>query len=174
MKPTYNPVTKILHWLVFVLLAIEFTIAWTMPGVHRGGAPTAIVNLHFSFGILILIVIIIRTLWRITHPTPPFPESMSHREKVIASAMHYALYAVLFIMPFTGWAWASSRGWAITFFNLFPVPPIVAEGSIFGQQAGGIHSFLGGLLVALIALHALAGLYHHFIQKDDVLRRMLP
>lgn len=174
MKTTYDPIAKILHWLVFILLAIEFIIAWTMPGVRRGESPTALVNLHFSFGILILVIIIMRTLWRSTHPAPEFPESMPHREKIIASATHYTLYAALLIMPFAGWAWASSRGWPITFFNIFPVPPIVTEGSQLGQIAGGLHSFLGGLLVALIALHALAALHHHYIKKDDVLRRMLP
>ncbi len=174
MKTTYDPIAKILHWLVFVLLAIEFTIAWTMPGVHRGASPTTLVDLHFSFGMLILVVTVLRILWRLTHHVPALGGNMPHYEKVLALTTHYALYAGLLIMPFAGWTWASSRGWPITFFNLFSVQPIIATGSSLGSLAGNVHSFLGVAIASLIGLHALAALRHHFILKDDILKRMLP
>ncbi len=171
---TYDPIAKFLHWLVFVLLAIEFIVAWTMPGVHRGEAPTALVSFHFSFGLLILAVIVARVFWRFTHRAPVEGTPLPKWDLFLAHAMHNTLYVALVVMPFAGWMWASYRGWQISFFGLFPVPPLVDVGSSIGKFASSVHSFLGGLLVALIALHAAAACYHHFVLKNDVLKRRLP
>ncbi len=171
---SYDSVAKTLHWLVFVLIAIEFIIAWTMPGLRRAAAATALVSFHFSFGLLILAVIIIRIFWRFTHRIPEYDSELDAGDILLARVMHATLYGALLVMPFVGWMWASARGWQILFFGLFPVPPLVAVGSALGMSAGRVHSFLGVVLAVLIGLHALAALYHHYILKDSVLKRMLP
>lgn len=174
MKTIYDPIAKILHWLIFVLVAIEFIIAWTMPGGARVSTPSALMSLHFSFGILIFATIVVRTCWRATHQPPPPPPTLSRRLQLLSWATHHALYALLLVMPILGWAWASSRGWMISFFGLFIVPPLVATGSTVGKALGELHSLLGGVLIALIGLHILSALYHRYILKDEVLARMLP
>lgn len=171
---SYDPVAKGLHWLVFILLAIEFVIAWTMPELKKGDQPTALVELHFSFGILILLTIIIRLLWRAAHPHPAPLQSVARWQNTLAIAMHHTLYASLVVMPFAGWAWASGRGWPISFFGLFPLPHLISAGSSLGRIAGMLHGILGGLIVLMIIAHAGMALYHHYVLKNETLKRMLP
>ncbi len=174
MKQTYDPVAKSLHWLVFVLLAIEFTLAWTMPELRRITTIPTLVNLHFSFGILIFAVIVFRFMWRMTHRPPELPSDMSPALKLVAHGMHFALYGILLVLPFLGWAYASARGLPVSFFGLFDLPALTQTGSSTGRALGELHGVIGTTLAFLIGFHVVAGLYHHLVLKDNILTRMLP
>src|ERR1051325_3704321 len=91
----YAPVAKLLHWLVFVLLGAQFVIAYLMPHIGRNTQPNTIINLHFSFGVVILAVVIVRLVWRWTHAEPAplagLPPWLTHSARVV----HYALYLLL-------------------------------------------------------------------------------
>ena len=171
---SYTTTAKFLHWLVLGLLIVEFGIAWTMP--HMGGNTPmgTLIGLHFSFGVLILGVAIIRLVWMATHGAPAADDmpAWQHRSAIM---VHWLLYSLLFVLPILGWLAASWRGYPVSLFGLVEMPKRLATRMQGWQWTGDIHGFLATyVLLTLVGLHVLAALYHHFIRRDNVLKRMLP
>jgi cytochrome b561 len=169
----YGSVAKLFHWLVFALVAAQFVIAWTMPEIHRGTPAEGLVAWHLSVGTAILLLIVLRLLWRLSHPAPA-PIEGPQWQKSLSRLVHWLLYAILVVDPVLGWGNASSRGYPVTLFGVVPLPALFDKGSRLGHQLGDIHSTLAWVMLFLIGVHVAAALYHHFIAKDGTLRRMLP
>jgi cytochrome b561 len=169
----YNAVAKSLHWIAVALLLVEFPLGWLMPPTGRDEVPAASVNLHFSIGMLILVVFAVRYTWRLVHPVP-MEASLPDWQKRLAQTAHWLLYVLVFSTLLAGWAHASVRGWPITMFGWFSVPPICAKDSETGHFFGTLHQPLSVMFVSLIGLHVAGVMYHHFIQRDRILERMLP
>ncbi len=172
--PGYDAVAKLLHWLIVALLVAQFLIAWTMPDIRRGTKPEGLISLHLSVGLLILFIVVIKTLWQLSHPVPLLDDGQPDWQHRAAKATHGLLYVLLFLLPLMGWANASSRGWVMHFFSLFTLPALMSSGSAFGHELGDIHILTSYALLALIGLHVLAALYHQFWLRDGILARMLP
>ena len=170
----YSATAKSLHWLVVVLVLAQFVIAWLMPGIKRDMPANTLVNLHFSFGVLILVVMAIRLVHRLLHPVPLFMPQSPAWERCAAYATHVAFYWILLIGPELGWASASAHGLPVSVFGIVTLPAIAAPKARWALTAGDIHTYMMWALLCLIALHAAAALFHHFVRHDDVLRRMLP
>jgi cytochrome b561 len=170
----YGRVAKGLHWLVVALLALQCAIAWSMPHIRRATEPVGLIDLHLKVGVLILIVVLVRLLWRWRFPVPLPTERMPAWQTVAARATHVLLYAILVALPLLGWANASARGWHVSLFGAVPLPPLVSAESPRGLASGDIHTAVAWVLLAAVGLHLCAALYHHFVRRDEVLRRMLP
>jgi cytochrome b561 len=172
---TYDPVARIAHWLTFLLVAAEFAVGWTMPDIGWGTEPTGLIGVHLVLGGSLLLVILFRLFWRLTHRAPPPLMSLPAWQRWSAGATHIALYALLLIVPLTGLASASAREWPVRAFGLITLPAIVAPHAQIGFKLGDLHSdILSWVLVGAIGLHVLAALYHRFVKRDAVLKRMLP
>jgi cytochrome b561 len=169
----YDPVARSLHWLVFALVFVQFVIGWTMPAIRRGVLPGRLINLHLSFGVLIMAVVVIRVLWRRAHPVAVAVENIAPWEQKLARATHLLLYALLLVLPILGWAAASARDWAVRVFDLVTLPRLVPPEAKIGFLAGDVHVVLSYVLLGLIGLHVGAALYHYFVRHDRVLQRML-
>lgn len=170
----YGTTAKTLHWLVLALLIVQYALAWTMPGIHRGTQPETLINLHLSVGVVILLVVIVRAVWRLSHAAPPPPTGLPAWQLLASRVTHGLLYLLLFAIPLLGWLNASARGWTITLFGVASLPRVVAEGSPLGRLAGDIHVYASYLLLGAAGLHVLGALYHRFVLRDRVLDRMLP
>jgi cytochrome b561 len=171
----YSSAAKTLHWLVVALLFCQYSIAWTMPHIGRDTKPDRMINLHFSFGVLILLVIAIRLAWRWTHRDPGPPTGLPPWAVRSSRAIHYLLYLLLALLPLLGWINASFRGFDVSFFGLLRLPQLIAARAPGFAWTGDVHSLLSNyLLPPLAALHIAAALYHRLIRKDRVLQRMLP
>lgn len=168
----YTPLAKLLHWLIAGILVLQFAIGWIMPPIRRGLAPGLAMHVHISTGIVVLGLIVVRLLWRLTHPVPSEPE-LPRWQRNASGAVHWLLYLLVLATAFTGWFYASARGWSLTFFGLAPLPALVAQGSPAGRAMGGIHESIVWVLLAVIAIHVLAALTHAFVYRDRVMRRML-
>ena len=177
MTPTasgYTATAKALHWLIVILLIAQFIFAWTMPHIGRNTPVTTLISLHFTFGIIIIAVAVVRLGWRVTHGEPAPEDGLPPWQNLTARTVHYLLYALLFIIPILGWINASWRGMPIVMFGL-EMPQLVATRAPGWQWTGDVHGLLANyLMLALVGLHALAALYHHFVRHDGVLKRMLP
>jgi cytochrome b561 len=173
--PGYTGTAKLLHWTIVVLLFMQFAVALTMPEIHRNTVPERMINLHLSFGALILLVAIIRLAWRATHADPPPQDGLPPWQLQSARVVHWLLYALLFVVPALGWVNASYRGFPVSLFRLFDLPALMAKRTPGFGWTGDVHTLLAYYaMLTLIALHVAAGLYHYFIRRDHVLQRILP
>lgn len=169
---TYSTGSKLLHWLILALLVIQYTLGWTMPDIHKGTVPSGLIAWHLSIGTLILLAVIIRLVWRWMTPIPPSPDSIPRVLQWLSRLTHFALYFILLILPFMGWANASARGWTVTLFGTIALPALVKTGSPFGRALGGIHGTTAIILLVVIGLHVCAAFYHQWVLRDGLLRRM--
>ena len=169
----YDSLAKALHWLIVGLLIVQFILAWMMPGLRPGAQPESLANLHLSFGALILLLVGLRTVWRLTHPVPLIADNVPPWQNLAARASHALLYLLLFVVPLLGWADAASRAWSISLFGAASLPPPPIDAS-WTDLLGNLHSFFAYTLLTVAGLHLAASLYHHFWLRDRVLARMLP
>ncbi len=173
--PRYGAVAKVTHWAMAALVAAQFVVAWVMPPIEWGTEPEFWINLHLSLGVLLLLLIMFRLAWRLTHPAPPPPDGTPAWQRCSAGLTHATLYLLLLVQPITGWAASSVRGWPVTLFGLFELPKLLPKGTKLGFKAGDLHGdILSWVLLAVIGLHVAAALYHRFVKRDGVLQRMLP
>lgn len=170
----YTTPAKSLHWLIVALLIVQFTVAWIMPDIGRNTPVTTLISLHFTMGIVILAVAIVRLAWRAMHGEPEPDAGVPPWQTATARIVHWLLYALLFVLPVLGWINASWRGMPIVMFGL-ELPKLVATRAAGWGWTGDVHALLANyLLLTLVGLHVLAALYHYFIRRDGVLQRMLP
>lgn len=170
----YTGTAKTLHWLIVALLIGQFIVAWVMPDIGRNTPVTTVISLHFSFGIMILAIAVVRLGWRVTHGEPAPEDGVPPWQTASARVVHWLLYLLLFVIPILGWINASWRGMPIVMFGL-ELPKLVATRAPGFGWTGDVHMLLAyyGMLT-LVGLHVAAGLYHYFWQRDGVLQRMLP
>lgn len=170
----WGGVSQLLHWLVVVLI---LTMAWlglTMGDLPNGPGKIQTYALHKSIGITILALVALRLLWRLYAGTPrPVPGSPRWQER-IASLTHFAIYALLFAIPLSGWVLNSAAGFPLQWFHLVNLPYIVEKNHDLHELAEEAHEIMFWLLALLVVAHAGAAFYHHLFQRDATLARMLP
>src|SRR5436309_1869729 len=168
----YGPTAKIFHWLIVALLVVQYPIGWLLPDLH-GDMKPPIMTFHVSFGILILILIVLRLAWRLTHPVAP-ESSLPPWQRLSSEAVHWLLYALVLATTFTGWLFASFRGWSMSFFYILPMPMLASGSPAAVKTIDGLHQAMEWTLLALIGIHVVAALAHIFVYRDRIMQRMLP
>ena len=168
----FGIVAIILHWVMAILL-----IGMLALGLYMAGLPISLEKLklygwHKEYGMLVLMLVVLRLAWRLATISPSL-DGLPLFERVGARAVHGAFYFFMFAMPMTGWLITSAAGLSVSFFGLFIIPTIIAPNHDQLALLGEIHTWLGYGLIATIILHVAAACKHHFIDKDDILRRML-
>src|SRR5579871_2424941 len=161
----YGNTAKTFHWLIVALLAVQYPIGWLMPDIHRGQTPGAAMTFHVSFGVLILSFIILRLLWRLTHPVAP-KSSLSAWQRLTSEVVHWTLYALVLTTTLTGWL--------LSFFYLAPLPMLASDNAAAGKFIDGWHQAAEWTLLAFVGIHVAAALVHIFIYRDRIMERMLP
>jgi cytochrome b561 len=169
----YGTTAKVFHWLVVALLLVQYPIGWLMPDIHRGQKPGDAMMFHISFGIIILTLIVLRLAWRLGHPVAP-DSSLPRWQRLSSEVVHWLLYALVLATTFTGWLFASYRGWSVSFFYLFPMPMLASDNAAAGKAIDGLHQAGGWALLAVIGIHVVSALAHLFVYRDRIMQRMLP
>jgi cytochrome b561 len=169
----YGTPAKVFHWLVVALLLVQYPIGWLMPDIHKGTKPGAPMTFHVSLGLVILLLIVVRLAWRLTHPVAP-ESSLSGWQRLSAEAVHWALYALVLATTLTGWLFASYRGWSLSFFYLAPLPMLASENAAAVHAIDGWHQAMEWTLLALVVIHVASALAHVFVYRDRIMQRMLP
>jgi cytochrome b561 len=165
---------QLLHWLVVVFIVAQFTLAWLFDDLPNGPHKLTLLARHKSIGITILMLALIRLGWRWTNPVPALPSTLRPYERSLARVTHVLLYVLLFLVPLSGWTMSSARGFPVSWFGLFTLPNLVPKDKALYDVLVTTHGVLAWTLGIVAALHLGAALKHHFVLKDDVLRRMLP
>jgi cytochrome b561 len=167
----YSPLAKLLHWSIALLIFVQLGIGWTMPEVHKETRPVGEIAWHLKVGTLIVLLVALRVLWRLASPPRRTDDGRGWLARV-AQAIHALLYLLLVAVPLLGWANAGSRDWAVGLGSWLDLPRIMPVGSKLGHAFGDVHGNLAVVLAVLVGIHIVAGLYHHFVLRDGILRRM--
>jgi cytochrome b561 len=170
----YGALAQVFHWVIAALIVTQFTLAWMADGLPLGMHKLALLARHKSFGMTVLMLAILRLLWRLKNPPPALPAGMTPIERFLAQATHIAFYVLLFAMPLTGWMMSSAKNYSVSWFGLFTWPNLIGKNEDAFNFLKSTHEILSYLLLTIAVLHILAALKHHFWNKDDVLVRMLP
>ena len=169
----YGTTAKLFHWLIVALLMAQYLIGWLMPDLHRDMKPGAPMTFHISCGLTILMLIVLRFVWRLTHPVAP-DSSLTPMQRLGSEAVHWILYALVLATTLSGWLFASFRGWSVSYFYLFPLPMLAADNAAGGKAIDGLHQAMEWALLVFIVIHVASALAHVFIYRDRIMQRMLP
>jgi cytochrome b561 len=180
----YTRIAMALHWLIAGLMIVNVVLAWT-DQMWPEDWQRNVIDLHKSIGITVLGLAIVRLLWRLTHRPPALPAHFPKLERGAAHAAHGALYLLIFAIPLSGWlhdsAWSAALSHPMKLYFLVPWPRIGFVMQLDAQTKetmhtlfGEIHTWLGYALYLVLLLHVAGALKHEFIDRESVLRRMLP
>ena len=175
MPQRYTTVAIIFHWLIALLIVASFTMGLVMtemPGI----TPTKLkfYSWHKWAGVTILGLATLRLLWRLAHPAPPYPATMPAWQKTTANLLHGLLYVLMFAVPLSGYFYTLASGYPVVYFGLVELPVLIGKDDALKDVLKGVHWWLNMGLAGCVALHVGAALKHAFIDRDGVIRRMLP
>ena len=168
----YTKVAIALHWGIAAIILFNLFL-----GIGHDALPREwkVMPVHKALGIAVLALSVARLAWRLTHRPPPFADGVTRLERAGATAVHALLYALMIVVPLTGWLMVSGAETRrpLTFFWLFDIPylPVGRAAGAFGHDA---HELLGYLMLGLVVLHVAAALWHHLVRRDATLTHMVP
>jgi cytochrome b561 len=181
-RSRYGFVGVSLHWMTVAAIIAQYVLAEAAK--ERESEPAGILsaaNLHTSLGIAVLALAVLRLLWRLVELPPTPPVGMKPYEIAMARVVHIVFYFLLFAIPLSGWALATTDHQPLSFFGLFELPQLrfeaqlpIGDGTLDKEQLETVHEVLFNVLLGLALLHVAAALKHHFFDHDGVLRSMLP
>ena len=169
----YTGTAVALHWVIAGLIACALVMGWIMTELAFSPLKLKMFNWHKWVGITVLALAVIRLAWRLTH-RPPAMVPMPAIQAFAAHAIHVALYILMFLQPISGWLHSNAAGYPVVYLGVLPLPNLVTKNHDLSDFFEEMHELLGWTLLILFALHALAALKHHLLDKDMTLRRMLP
>lgn len=181
----YTTVAVFLHWLIALMLIGQLAGGFYMHNLPDTEAELKfeLYQLHKSFGVTILLLTLVRLVWRLTHKPPPLPAEMPGWERAAARGAHAGFYVLLIAMPLVGWAVVSSSPFAdsvqtylfgVVHWPHLPLFEGVEDRKALSHDIAEIHEYLAFAMIGLIALHVAAALKHQFVDRDSVLSHMLP
>ncbi len=173
-RTRYGMVAILLHWVIAIII-----IGLLVCGLYMTRLPIGLLKLqlfgwHKAYGILILGLAFLRLGWRLANTVPDLPATIPLWQKFAARTVHLAFYFFMFALPITGWLITSAAGLPVSVFGWVTLPNLIAPDEHLRIVFSEIHEWLGYALIATICAHVGAALKHHFINKDNVMRGMLP
>lgn len=175
-KYHYGIVSIFFHWfmafLIIVLLVLGLYMT-SLPNVGFNTKKISLILLHKELGMLVLVLVTARLGWRLGNVVPLLAEGTPPWQKFAARFVHLAFYGFLFALPITGWLMSSAAGFPVTFLGIV-LPNLISQNIYKVEIFIQIHQWLAYGLILMILVHVSAALLHHFIYKDDTLRKMLP
>ncbi|OGT44052.1 MAG: hypothetical protein A3F42_08730 [Gammaproteobacteria bacterium RIFCSPHIGHO2_12_FULL_37_34] len=169
---TYGSVAKFFHWLIFVLLLCMLVFGYFLDDIPKAYKGVAY-NIHKLTGLTIFVLMILRAFWAWINPKPKLPATDPSWQRLGARIVHLLLYVVVIAMPLAGWIGSSAAGKPPRMGDVQLQLPIT-QSKALTEVAFDMHYMLAITIIVLVSLHALAAFYHYFIEKDNILQRMLP
>jgi len=181
----YDAGARFLHWLIVLLFLAQVPAGLMMvvpavigdfpvlPGVEQSTID-ALYIFHKGMGAILLVVVLARLLWRLTHRPPPYLDTMSAFEKRMAARAHAFLYVLMVVAAVTGYVHVIGLGFPIELLDALGVPPLIPRMEGIAVISSFVHRFTVFILAAVVGVHVAEVLRHHFVLKDGVLGRMWP
>jgi len=175
MLTRFGAVHKSFHWIMALLVIGMICVGLYMTRIDPP-TPTMfqLYGVHKSIGIIVLLLAVLRVLWRVTNIRPLSLPSHTRIEKILAEIVHGLLYVSLLVMPLSGWLMSSAKGFSVSVFGWFTLPDFIKPSDDMANLMVTIHEVTAYTLIAMLGLHVAGALKHHLIDRDDTLRRMIP
>jgi cytochrome b561 len=173
----FGVVAILLHWsMAFLIIGLAGLGLYmvTLPDVGFNTKKIMLILYHKEVGLLVLALLAARLAWRLTHVLPQLAADLPDWQKIAARFVHLCFYALMFALPMTGWMMSSAAGIPVSFFGLFTLPDFLPHDDTLFQRLIDIHKWFAYALIPFLCVHVGAALMHHFVLKDDTLRKMLP
>ncbi len=171
---SYSAVTKILHWLMAILVVTCWMLGVLTNDALKVSSRTVTLFVHIAVGLALLDVLVLRALWRAMSSPPPAERPIFGIWPRVGRLMHYLLYAMLLMVPVTGILLQFSVGKGLPLYGVAEIPSPLAFDATFAIIMTEVHELSAHSLMILAAIHALAVLVHHYVFRDRTLVRMLP
>ena len=169
---SYGLVSRANHWMSAFLFIGLIALGIYMHELPKSPEKFELYDLHKSLGIGLFMLMMLRLAWLKLSPNPE-QLSKTKFEHILGHAAKGLLYLAMILMPISGWIMSTSGGHDVSFFNLFTLPVLIGENETIHEIAKGIHGLVGPLMILVVLLHIAGAMKHHFVYKDDTLKRML-
>lgn len=169
---SYGSVSKLLHWSIGLLIITLLGVGIYMTGLPDSDQKWSMYGLHKSFGMVVFLLVGVKVVWHFMTVKPELPKTMPSWQVKLTKFVHLVLLGFMVLYPLSGLLMSIMGGYPVDVFGVLHVPAF-AEKYAFAGVAHKFHVFMPNVAIAFIALHTVAALYHHFIVKDDVLKRMI-
>jgi cytochrome b561 len=173
MTQQYTYPAIALHWLMAALMVATFPLGLYMSDLPLSPHKLQLYSYHKWIGMVILMLLVLRVLWRLTHRPPALVAGLPRWQVMAAHAVHIGLYGLMLAVPLSGWLMSSALGFQVVLFGVLPVPDLISADKALGHTLKSVHELLNYGLLALVVVHVGAALQHQFILRDDTLRKML-
>ena len=173
MTKKYTRTAIGLHWLLALGLSCSFCLGLYMSDLPLSPQKLQFYSWHKWAGVTLFLLVLVRLAWRLRHRPPELPPMPALLRRA-ATGMHHLLYLLMFAIPLSGWLMSSAKGFQTVWFGVLPLPDLLQKDVELGKSLAQVHECLNWSLLVLVLAHAGAALKHHFIDRDDVLTRMLP
>lgn len=169
----YTSTAIALHWLMALLIFAAFPLGLYMSDLHLSPLKLQLYSYHKWIGITVLMLAVLRVLWRATHTPPPLPDTIARWQRIASGVLHQSLYLLLFAVPMSGWLMSSAKGFKTVWLGVVPLPDLVGKNKELGHLLENVHQSLNYLLLLLVVAHIAAALKHKYLDRDEVMARML-
>lgn len=172
---SFGSIARFFHWTVALFIICTIPLGFFMQDLTHPTLQGFLYNLHKSIGLTVLLLVILRYLWRLLNPPPKFPAGTPVWQAIAAKWSHTIIYLLLFIIPISGWVMSTASQHAPNVWWLYKLPtPGITINATVASITHTIHIYGAWLLTGLLCLHILAALEHWIIRRDDVMQRMWP
>ena len=168
----YGVVRKTNHWVVAIMFIALLSVGVYMTNIPVSDLKWELYGMHKSFGVLITLFIAFRLIW-LKFDNRMDNSKLTKLERVGSASIHGLLYLLMLIMPISGMLMSMAHGYQVKVFNLFALPMLVNKNEQLANFMGSAHFYAGYFAIGLVVVHVLASLFHHFVKKDGILRRMI-
>lgn len=169
---SYGIVTILFHWCIGIAIIGLLIVGFIMTSMESSVNKWELYSTHKALGVTVLLFVVLRFLWRLINIELGLPADLPSWQKTASKITHYLLYVFMFLMPVSGVLMSRFGGHEVNVFNLFVIPPLEKNPDLAGFF-NNLHGVSAVVFASLIGMHISAGLYHHFIRKDNILLRMI-
>jgi cytochrome b561 len=174
-RDSYTRTAIAFHWLIALLIVCGFALGWVMTDIP-GLTPTKLryYSWHKWIGVTVFALAALRIVWRVTHAAPPLPRGMAAWQRAAAQAVHVLLYALMIVIPLSGYLYSSAANVPVVYLGIVPLPRLIAPDPTLKALFKAVHIALNYGLLVLVALHVAAAVKHQWFDRDGLLSRMIP
>lgn len=174
-RDTYGVIAKLFHWVLAVFVLGMISVGVSFNYLSASNFKTQLIQVHKSLGVTILCLMILRLWWRLINPQPRLPQNTPTWERLAMHSVHWLLYLTVIAMPLSGMIMSQAAGYAVQFWWFFSIKlPWVLPSKALASDMFVAHKILAWTITTLVVIHTLAALKHHYLNKDTILKRMMP